>query len=85
MSYLRTLKSILPHITAAGGKAIAVTAEPEQRLADTINATGYSGDVIVDAKNKIAADSGSKHHIIHLIKQRLTTSTCKIVIFSDNT
>lgn len=56
MSYLRTLQSILPHITAAGGKAIAVTAEPEQRLADTINATGYSGDVIVDTKNKIAAD-----------------------------
>ncbi|KAJ5492701.1 hypothetical protein N7539_001447 [Penicillium diatomitis] len=56
MSYLRTLQSILPHITAAGGKAIAVTAEPEQRLADTINATGYSGDIIVDTKNKIAAD-----------------------------
>ncbi|KAJ5128124.1 hypothetical protein N7448_008903 [Penicillium atrosanguineum] len=56
ISYLKTLQSILPHINAAGGKAIAVTAEPEQHLPDTINASGYTGEVIVDPMNKIAAE-----------------------------
>jgi hypothetical protein len=56
MSYLKTLQSILPHISAAGGKAVAVTAESEQYLPDTIKTTGYSGEVIVDPTNKIAAE-----------------------------
>jgi peroxiredoxin len=53
---LKTLQSILPHINAAGGKAIAVTAEPEQHLQDTINTSGYTGEIIVDPTNKIAAE-----------------------------
>ncbi|KAJ6113514.1 hypothetical protein N7523_006831 [Penicillium sp. IBT 18751x] len=56
ISYLKTLQSILPHISAAGGKTLAITAEPEQYLQDTINASGYSGEVIVDPTNKIAAE-----------------------------
>lgn len=53
---MKTLQLILPHISAAGGKALAVTAEPEQHLPETINAAGYSGEVIVDPRNKIAAE-----------------------------
>ena len=53
---MKTLQSILPHISATGGKVIAITAEPEQHLPDTINSTGYSGEVIVDPMNKIAAE-----------------------------
>jgi hypothetical protein len=53
---LKTLQSIIPHINAAGGKAIAVTSEPEQHLSDTINASGYAGDIIVDPTNMIAAE-----------------------------
>lgn len=56
MSYLKTLQSILPLITAAGGKAIAVTSEPEKFLQDTIKATGYNGEIICDTKNKIAGE-----------------------------
>ena len=53
---MKTLQSILLQISAAGGKALAVTAEPEQHLPETINASGYSGEVIVDPRNKIAAE-----------------------------
>jgi peroxiredoxin len=56
MAYLKTLQSLLPTITAAGGKVIVITAEPEQHLKETISTTGYSGDVIVDPENQIAAE-----------------------------
>jgi peroxiredoxin len=55
-AYLKSLQSLLPAITAAGGKAIAITAEPEQHLAETRSLTGYTGDVIVDPENQIAAE-----------------------------
>jgi peroxiredoxin len=56
MAYLRTLESLHPSITAAGGKVIAITAEPEQHLKSTVSSTGYSCDVIVDPENQIAVE-----------------------------
>jgi peroxiredoxin len=55
-AYLRTLESLRPAITVAGGKVIAITAELEQHLEETRSLTGYSGDVIVDPENQIAAE-----------------------------
>jgi peroxiredoxin len=56
VAYLKSLQSLLPTITAAGGKVIAITAEPEQHLESTRSSTGYNGDVIVDLENQIAAE-----------------------------
>jgi len=56
IAYLKALQSLLPSITAAGGKVIAITAEPEQHLKETLSSTGYSGDVIVDPENQIAEE-----------------------------
>ena len=38
-------------ITAAGGKPLAVTAEPEPELPATRTASGYTGEAIVDPLN----------------------------------
>lgn len=70
MAYLKTLQSILPHINAAGGKAIAVTAEPEQHLAATINASGYTGEIIVDPTNMIAAEMKQRVNLNVAISSR---------------
>ena len=51
---MKDLQSIVPQISAAGGKAIAVTSEPEQHLQQMLTSTGYAGEVIVDPKNDIA-------------------------------
>jgi hypothetical protein len=50
------LQSLSPSISAAGGKVVAITAEPEEFLPETRKATGYTGEVIVDTENKIAAE-----------------------------
>jgi peroxiredoxin len=55
-AYLKSHQSLLPAITAAGGKVIAITAEPEQHLESTRSLTGYSGEIIVDPENQIAAE-----------------------------
>lgn len=72
MSYLKTLQSILPLITAAGGKAIAVTSEPENFLQDTIKATGYNGEVIFDSKNKIAGELKERVNLQVAISSKAT-------------
>ena len=56
MSYLKTAQSILPKVTAAGGQVIAITAEPAEHLQQTLDATGYRGETIVDPENKIVAE-----------------------------
>jgi hypothetical protein len=54
------LQSLLPGITAAGGKVIAITAQPEQYLESTRSLTGYTGDVLVDTENEIATELKSR-------------------------
>lgn len=53
---MKTLQSIVPDVSIAGGKTIAVTAEPEEQLQHMLGATGYAAEVIVDTKNEIAAE-----------------------------
>jgi peroxiredoxin len=56
VAYLKTLEKLTPSITAAGGKVIAVTAETADHLQETRDATGYTGEVIVDPQNLVAAE-----------------------------
>jgi len=56
MSYLKTLHDLEAPITAAGGKIIAVTAEPAKHLSQTRKATGYEGLVIIDETNSLAKE-----------------------------
>ncbi|CAL5870234.1 uncharacterized protein PFLUO_LOCUS4469 [Penicillium psychrofluorescens] len=56
ISYLKTLQSISLPISVAGGKVLAITAEPEQHLPEMVKASGYTGEVIADPRNKIAAE-----------------------------
>jgi hypothetical protein len=56
MSYLKTLHNLEGPIAAAGGKIIAVTAEPLEHLPSTRKATGYDGLVIIDEANSLAKE-----------------------------
>jgi len=56
MSYLKTLHDLEAPIAAAGGKIIAVTAEPSEYLSGTRKATGYEGLVIIDETNSLAKE-----------------------------
>ncbi|KAF2665792.1 hypothetical protein BT63DRAFT_75747 [Microthyrium microscopicum] len=52
--YLKTLETLLPSITTAGGKVLAITAEIGHE--DAMRAsTGYTGTMISDPTNSIAA------------------------------
>jgi len=63
ISYLKTLQTLLPSITAASGKVIAITAEPQEHLASTLTQTGYTGTTIVDPSNSIAAELKSRNKL----------------------
>jgi peroxiredoxin len=63
-AYLKSLQTLLPAITARGGKVIAITAEPEQHLQETRSLTGYTGDVIVDPENQVAAELKSRGKLV---------------------
>jgi peroxiredoxin len=53
-AYLKTLETLLPSITAAGGKVMAITAQVEQHLEEMRTLTGYTGTLISDPTNSIA-------------------------------
>lgn len=54
MSYLTTVNSLVPSITAEGGEVVLVTAEKEEHLAATRKSTGYNGRVIIDPEHVLA-------------------------------
>jgi peroxiredoxin len=54
MSYLKTLQSLTPSITSAGGQIVIITAEPATHLAATRTTSGYNGEAIVDSENILA-------------------------------
>jgi peroxiredoxin len=54
MAYLKTLQSLTPSITAAGGQPLIITAETAPNLTTTRTTTGYNGEAIVDPENILA-------------------------------
>lgn len=55
MSYLKSLQSLTPSITAAGGTPLTITAEPAANVEKSRAASGYTGAAISDPDNFIAA------------------------------
>ncbi|PVH71517.1 hypothetical protein DL98DRAFT_521017 [Cadophora sp. DSE1049] len=53
-SYLATLQALSPSISAAGGKTVTITSEPEEHLVATRKSSGYQGEAIIDPENKLA-------------------------------
>ncbi|KAI1329000.1 hypothetical protein F5Y16DRAFT_367146 [Xylariaceae sp. FL0255] len=54
--YLHTLEQLQKAVAAEGGKVLAITAESGEHLQAKRDASGYTGEVIVDTENKIAAE-----------------------------
>jgi peroxiredoxin len=52
-AYLTTLQSLSRRISAAGGKTLIITAEPEPHLIETRELTGYTGEAIVDTQHSL--------------------------------
>ncbi|CAF9927437.1 MAG: hypothetical protein HETSPECPRED_006586 [Heterodermia speciosa] len=55
-AYLKTLESIRPSITSAGGAVLAVTAEPASELPKMRTASGYDGETLVDTEHLLARE-----------------------------
>ncbi|KAL9580785.1 MAG: hypothetical protein Q9203_006164, partial [Teloschistes exilis] len=56
ISYLRRLQSLSSQISSAGGSTVIVTAESEENMAKTRQASGYTGPAISDPENAIAGE-----------------------------
>lgn len=55
-AYLKALQSLTPRITAAGGKIFTVTSEDASQLPKMRDASGYTGETIVDPENLLAKE-----------------------------
>ena len=55
MSYLKSLQSLTPSITAAGGTSLTISAEPSENVEKSRAASGYTGAAISDPDNFIAS------------------------------
>lgn len=55
MSYLKSLQSLTPSITAAGGTPLIISAEPAENVEKSRAASGYTGAAISDPDNFIAS------------------------------
>ncbi|KAI4205542.1 MAG: hypothetical protein LQ350_000321 [Teloschistes chrysophthalmus] len=56
ISYLKRLQSLSEQISSAGGSTVIITAESEENLAKTRQASRYTGRAISDPENAIAGE-----------------------------
>ncbi|KAF7976228.1 hypothetical protein HWV62_7252 [Athelia sp. TMB] len=65
ISYLKALAGIESQITALNGKVLAVTSEPQSHSAATRKLSGFTGEILVDTENLLAAEL-KKRGLLHV-------------------